>query len=329
MRTHLLNPKALVTKALAAVGGADQPGLFDARPMTTGEPLMVPIDQLDEDPHNPRTEFPAPHINELAQDIAQRGVLQPIVVAAKDAAGRYLIRMGSKRWRAARQAGLATVPVVVAIQPRDAYDQVAENLKRHGLTPLELARFLRCRVDAGESNAAAARRLSIDLTTVAHHLALLELPPVLDDAMQSGRCTSPRTLYELNKLHDSQPHRVAELVTSDGPITRETVAALRGAEPALGDKPGKTFKSLQPNRTAQLLSRVNGLCDPLNTAIAQLTRVGQHAIPPEDLTGELLHRASFPTRASSPAAHHDRVPRGAACRVRPCAGAPARSAPSS
>lgn len=300
MRTHLLNPKALVTKAIAAVSGADQPGLFDARPMTTGEPLTVPIDQLDEDPHNPRTEFPAHHIDELAQDIAQRGVLQPIVVAAKDAAGRYLIRMGSKRWRAARQAGLATVPVVVAIQPRDAYDQVAENLKRHGLTPLELARFIRGRVDAGESNAAVARQLSIDLTTVAHHLALLDLPPVLDDAMQSGRCTSPRTLYELNKLHDAQPHRVVELVTSDDPITREAVAALRG-EPAIGDKPGKIFKSPQQNRTAQLLDRVNGLCDRLDTAIAQLTRVGQYAIPPENLTALRQRIAALPQKLNSSA----------------------------
>lgn len=301
MRTHLLNPKALVTKALAAVGGADQPGLFDARPMPTGEPLMVPIDKLDEDPHNPRTEFPTHHIDELAQDIAQRGVLQPIVVAAKDTAGRYLIRMGSKRWRAARQAGLATVPVVVAIQPRDAYDQVAENLKRHGLTPLELARFIRCRVDDGESNATVARQLSIDLTTVAHHLALLDLPPVLDDAMQSGRCTSPRTLYELNRLHDSQPHRVAELIAGDGPITRETVAALRGAEPAIGDKPGQTFKSPQPNRTAQLLGRVNELCDRLDTAIAQLTRVGQHAIPPEDLTALRQRILALPQKLNSSA----------------------------
>lgn len=301
MRTHLLNPKALVTKALAAVGGADQPGLFDTRPMTTGEPLMVPIDQLDEDPHNPRTEFPAPHINELAQDIAQRGVLQPIVVAAKNATGRYLIRMGSKRWRAARQAGLATVPVVVAIQPRDAYDQVAENLKRHGLTPLELARFIRCRVDAGESNATVARQLSIDLTTVAHHLALLDLPPVLDDAMQSGRCTSPRTLYELNKLHDSQPNRVAELIAGDGPITRDTVAELRDAAPASSDKHGASSESPQPNRTAQLLSRVNGLCDRLDTAIAQLTRVGQHAIPPEDLTALRQRILALPQKLNSSA----------------------------
>lgn len=88
---------------------------------------------------------------------------------------------------------------------------MAENLKRHSLSPMDLARFIRGQVDAGESNAAIAKRLVIDQTTMAHHLALLDLPPVLDAALKTGRCKSPRTLYELSKLHADQPERVAEL----------------------------------------------------------------------------------------------------------------------
>ena len=82
--------------------------------------------------------------------------------------------------------------------PADPYAQAAENQKRHGLTPLDLAQFMRRQADAGDSNATMAKRLGIDQTTIAHHLALLELPPELNEAMQAGRCTSPRTLYELN-----------------------------------------------------------------------------------------------------------------------------------
>jgi ParB family transcriptional regulator, chromosome partitioning protein len=88
---------------------------------------------------------------------------------------------------------LTEVPVVVRDAPTDPYTQVAENQKRHGLTPLDLARFIRARVDVGDSNATIAKRLGMDLTSVAHHLALLELPPELTEAMQAGRCTSPRT----------------------------------------------------------------------------------------------------------------------------------------
>ena len=105
----------------------------------------------------------------------------------------YRIHFGAKRLRAARRAGLDEVPVVVRDAPADPYAQVAENQKRHGLTPLDLARFIRAKVDEGESNATIAKRLVMDPTTVAHHLALLDLPPELDDALKSGRCTSPRT----------------------------------------------------------------------------------------------------------------------------------------
>jgi len=62
---------------LPELAGLDQPSLFDTQPVPTGEPLMVPIDRLDQDPNNPRTEFPQQAIDELAQDIAQRGILHP------------------------------------------------------------------------------------------------------------------------------------------------------------------------------------------------------------------------------------------------------------
>lgn len=165
-----------------------------------GMPLLVAVDCLEEDPANPRTEFPDAEIDELAQDIALRGILQPIVVRRAADEGRYRVLFGAKRLRAAKRAGLDVVPVVVGSQAHDVYAQVAENQKRHGLTPLDLAKFMRSRVDAGESNAEMSRRMGMDLTSVAHHLALLTLPPELDEALRSGRCTSPRTLYELAKL---------------------------------------------------------------------------------------------------------------------------------
>ncbi|MBU4325418.1 MAG: ParB/RepB/Spo0J family partition protein, partial [Gammaproteobacteria bacterium] len=205
----------------------DQLGLFGSDLVPTGKPLMVAIDRLDEDPDNPRKAFPPEAIDELAQDIAQRGILQPIVVSDRNDKGRYLIRFGSRRWRAAIQAGLTTVPVVFAVEARDAYDQVAENLKRQNLSPLELAQFIRRRADAGESNAEVGRQLGMDLSTVAHHLALLSLPPVLDQALRSGRCESPRTLHELSRLHEEQPEQVTALVAGTEPITREAVACLR------------------------------------------------------------------------------------------------------
>jgi ParB family transcriptional regulator, chromosome partitioning protein len=269
---------------LPELAGLDQPSLFDTQPVPTGEPLTVPIDRLDQDPNNPRTEFPQQAIDELAQDIAQQGILQPIVVSAADEGGRYSIRFGSKRWRAARQAGLTEVPVVLATRAHDAYDQVAENLKRHGLSPLELARFIGGRAEAGDSNATIAKRLSIDETTVAHHLTLLALPPVLDIALQTGRCTSPRTLYELTKLHANQPERVTELVTGSEPITRGAVAQIRDA--ALLDPSAmgpSTLTQPRSDRAAQFLSNANRLCERLDAALLRLSRTGVAAYSTNDM----------------------------------------------
>ena len=271
----------------------DQLNLFEGRPVPTGLALQVPVDQLDEDPDNPRKAFPPEAIEELAQDIAQRGILQPIVVSDRNDKGRYLIRFGSRRWRAAIQAGLTTVPVIFAVEARNAYDQVAENLKRQNLSPLELAQFIRRRVDAGESNADIGRQLGMDLSTVAHHLALLSLPPVLDQALRSGRCESPRTLHELSRLHEEQPEQVAALVAGTEPITREAVASLRDAARMVAptaDKPAPTTP--RPDKMAQALARATGLCDRLDAALQRLNRSGGIDALPHDQVLALRQRVA-------------------------------------
>jgi ParB family transcriptional regulator, chromosome partitioning protein len=69
-----------------------------------GLPLSIPVDLIDEDPSNPRTEFPDTEIDELADDIRHRGILQPLVVHPADAQGRYRLHFGAKRLRAALRA---------------------------------------------------------------------------------------------------------------------------------------------------------------------------------------------------------------------------------
>jgi ParB family chromosome partitioning protein len=228
-----------------------------------GLPLRVPIGLIDEDPNNPRTEFPDADIDELADDIRQRGILQPLVVHPADAQGRYRLHFGAKRLRAALRAGLSEVPVVVRDAPADAYDQVAENQKRHALPPLDLARFIKSRVDEGESNAEIARRLGMNLTTVAHHLSLLELPPVLDQALKAGRCTSPRTLHELSQLHEVAPEQVQALVDGDAQITRAAVAELKADSVALATES-------KAARQTDALARAHAACDRLERALARI-----------------------------------------------------------
>ena len=257
------NPTAVVE------GETAQPS---ARSISTGQPLIVPTVSLFEDSHNPRTEFPEAELEELAEDIRQHGILQPIVVHPVDANGRHQIHFGAKRWRAAQIARLDDVPVVVRDVPADPYTQVAENQKRHGLVPLDLARFIRGRVDAGDSNATVAKRLGMNLTTVAHHLALLELPPELDEALMSGRITSPRTLHDLSRLHAERPEQVRALMTSGAEITRTTVSAVRAAPE------NYTASDMATTPSNRLITQANAACERLERALSRIQPSNSHEV---------------------------------------------------
>jgi ParB family chromosome partitioning protein len=233
-----------------------QTDLFEGK--TNGEPLLVSVALLDEDSGNPRTEFADVDLEELAENIRQNGILQPLVVHPADSEGRHRIHFGAKRLRAAVRAGLQQVPVVVRPLAADPYAQVAENQKRRGLSPLDLARFIKSRSDSGESNATIAKRLGMNLTSVAHHLALLDLPPEVDQALRTGRCTSPRTLHELSKLHQDEPERARALLATEPEITRSAVASMRAASP------------VSSSPTSSLVSKASSICDRLEQALDRL-----------------------------------------------------------
>jgi ParB family chromosome partitioning protein len=244
---------------------------LEARTGVVGSPLMVPIDCVVEDQGNPRTEFPDEELIELADDIALRGILQPLVVHPADASGRYRLHFGAKRLRAALRAGLREVPVTVSDRPADPYAQVAENQKRHGLTSMDLARFIGSRVDAGESHVTIAKRLAMDLTSIAHHLTLLELSPEVEAAMKAGRCTAPRTLHELSKLHREAPDRVQALLAGDGDITRADVKEVRDDAQA---SQGRRTPVDQPTNWRL---RADAACARLEYTLDQLAKAEPHA----------------------------------------------------
>ena len=106
-----------------------------------GHPQQVPIDQLRPNPMQPRTEFSAEDLAELASSIEAQGLIQPIVVTG-DPSGQFTIVAGERRWRAAKQAGLAEVPVSVrtVATEQDLLElALVENLQRADLNVLEEA----------------------------------------------------------------------------------------------------------------------------------------------------------------------------------------------
>src|SRR4051812_37770370 len=128
-------------------------------PTSDGQPLMLPIDAIDEDADQPRTEFDEESLRELAETIARRGVRQPISVRPHpDQAKRWVLNFGARRLRASKLAGRTDIPAFVD-EAADSYDQVIENEQRKALRPLELAMFVKRRLARGESQAEIARML--------------------------------------------------------------------------------------------------------------------------------------------------------------------------
>ena len=153
----------------------------------------IPIDRLRPNPHQPRYHFDQGALEELAASIRLHGILQPLLVS-EDPPDRYFLITGERRWRAARLAGLATVPAV--IRERVEEDQqlglaLVENLQRRDLTPLEESRaFEQLRVGLGLSQQEIADRVGMDRSTVANSLRLLKLPSEVQGMVERGELSA-------------------------------------------------------------------------------------------------------------------------------------------
>lgn len=152
--------------------------------------LEVPVDRVDRNPDQPRASFDEAPLGELAASIAVHGVLQPIVLRAL-ADGGYQLIAGERRLRAARLAGLETIPAIV----RDGGDgadslelALVENLQREDLNAIETALAYRELIDRfGLTHEAVARQVGKSRVAVSNALRLLDLAPETRQAIVEGR----------------------------------------------------------------------------------------------------------------------------------------------
>src|ERR1700729_2033833 len=107
----------------------------------TGKPLEIPLDQIDRNPYQTRSQFDEAKLSELAQSIAASGVVQPIVVRPLSG-GRYQLITGERRWQASRKAAKATIPALVRQEPAEQTlaMTIIENLQRADRNAMEQAR---------------------------------------------------------------------------------------------------------------------------------------------------------------------------------------------
>ena len=170
------------------VASVEAPIVVIAAPAVAGSELSkVPVDQMVPNPHQPRTGIAESDLTDLTQSIRESGVLQPILVRR---VGQTLqIVAGERRWRAAKQAGLTEVPVII----RETTDQesavfaLVENLQREDLNPLEKAQaFKTLQQQLGAKQEEVAQRVGLDRSTVANFMRLLELAPAVQQHVSRG-----------------------------------------------------------------------------------------------------------------------------------------------
>jgi ParB family chromosome partitioning protein len=191
----------------------------------------VDIDRLTPNNFQPRVSLDETRLEELAQSIRSSGVIQPIVV--RPAGDRYQIIAGERRWRAARRAGLARVPIVVKEigpgQERSLLEMaLIENLQREDLNPIDEAlAYRRLAQDFELTQDAIATAVGKDRTSVANTLRLLRLPEEIRAEVAGGRISMGHARALLALPGDAEQRQVGQDIIARGLSVRETESIVR------------------------------------------------------------------------------------------------------
>lgn len=165
-------------------------GLDSLLPKAERSPQTLPLSRLQPAAGQPRKAFDPAAIAELSASIAEKGVLQPLLV--RPVGDQFEIVAGERRYRAAKEAGLSEVPVVV----RELDDQAAleiaivENLQREDLNPVEEAKAFQQLLDFGANQEEVGKAVGKSRSAIANSLRLLALPPQALSALESGKITA-------------------------------------------------------------------------------------------------------------------------------------------
>jgi ParB family transcriptional regulator, chromosome partitioning protein len=179
----------------------------------------VPLDRIEANPDQPRLAIDQDALNELTASIREHGVLQPVLVRplGTGRGGRFQLIAGERRWRAARQAGLPTIPALIEEIDDDTALEIAiiENLQREDLSPLDEAlMYERMTRDHGYSVRKLAQKIGKDKGYVENRLRLADAPPEVKELVSLRKDTISHA-YELLKVEDPKKRRkLAEQVAS-------------------------------------------------------------------------------------------------------------------
>jgi ParB family chromosome partitioning protein len=229
--------------------------------VSDGTPLLIPIDSIRPNPHQPRKTFNEASLSELAASLKTSGIIQPLVVR-KTGEGYELIA-GQRRWQAARKAAFTEVPVI--LRDVDSYTQaqmaLVENIQREDLNPIERAQAYRALMEQlGLTQAELATRMGEDRSSIANFLRLLDLPETVRSMVRDGKLTlgHAKIIAGISDIMEQQ--RLAEMVVAQELSVRNLERAIQDHLPtAPGRKasgPSAHLMDLEKSISRQLGMRI-------------------------------------------------------------------------
>jgi len=228
--------------------------------------VEISVDEIKPNPDQPRSRFDEETMAELAASISEVGVLQPVVVARDDEGAHYLIA-GERRWRAARRAGLSTIPAVVRGHSGDStlVEALIENVQRQDLTPLEEAHaYKQLLENTGMSQEDLAGRVGKSRSAVSNTLRLLGLPGPVQTMVDSGSLSAGHARALLGLEDVKYAVYLAEKASTEGWSVRQVEDAVRTRR-TMEEGPGA--KRVTQVRPVEIIELEKRLADHLGSKV--------------------------------------------------------------
>jgi ParB family chromosome partitioning protein len=233
----------------------------------------VPLNQISPNPHQPRAAFDEEALASLTASITELGILQPVLVRSIGDDSYELIA-GERRWRAAKRAGLQSIPALVrdVDEVLSLEQALVENLHREDLNPLEeAAAYQQLVEDFHLTQEEVARRVGRSRSAVANTLRLFQLPPAIQRLVAEGRLSAGHAKALLGTPDRAFQETLARRIVADGLSVREAEDAVRHrndsgpTEHAVGAGPGGG--ATRPLRAPGLLELEKLLAEHLATRV--------------------------------------------------------------
>jgi ParB family transcriptional regulator, chromosome partitioning protein len=245
------------------------------------ELLELPVDAIHPNPKQPRKRFDGEAGSGLAESVKRQGVIQPLLVRPR-AAGGYELVAGERRWRAAREAGQATVPAIV----READDRdtlllgLIENVAREQLTPVEEARAYAVLLDEfGLALGEVAERVGRSKPSVSNRVRLLELPDDVLGMLERGQLTEGHARAVLAVPDHEGRRRLAREIVQKGLSVRAAEQRARWA--GARQKPRTRSAPVDPAlaaRVREALERITGFHAKVGRSRIEIEFADEHEL---------------------------------------------------